>query len=187
MENVEPAGFWIRAAGRLIDWIPNWIAGAVAGGVLAFTWGVLKAMNKPVTDWPDTVQNAKVMPWVAGMIASWLYHSFSEAVAGATLGKRLLGLEVVSETFAPATFVQTMKRDLAFFVDAFFFGAVAYSQMKDSPEKQRIGDDWGKTRVVMRRSLPPELRRSTGLFVCVFLAAVGLAAQTMLIAYMLVL
>jgi hypothetical protein len=38
----------------------------------------------------------------------------------------------------------------------------------------------------MRRSLPPELRRSTGLFVCVFLAAVGLAAQTMLIAYMLV-
>jgi hypothetical protein len=30
VENVEPAGFWIRAAGRLIDWIPNWIAGAVA-------------------------------------------------------------------------------------------------------------------------------------------------------------
>lgn len=63
MENVESAGFGIRAAGGLIDWIPNWIAGAVAG---------------------------------------------------ATFSKRLLGLEVVSETLAPATFVQTMKRDLAF-------------------------------------------------------------------------
>jgi uncharacterized RDD family membrane protein YckC len=185
VENVEPAGFWIRAAGRMIDWIPNWIAGAIAGGVLAFTWGVLKAMNKPVSDWPDTAGNRKILLWIAGVIASWLYHSFSEAVAGATLGKRLLGLEVVSETLAPANLVQTLKRDLAYFVDAFFFGAVAYSHMKDSPEKQRIGDEWGKTRVVLRRSLPPESRRPTALFVCAFLAAVGLAAQTMLIAYML--
>lgn len=187
MENVEPAGFWIRGAGRLIDWIPNYAAGGVAGLVLAFGWGVLKAMNKPISNWPEEIQSAKVLPWIAGMIASWLYHSFSESVAGATLGKRLLGLEVVSETLGPATFMQTMKRDLAFVVDALFIGAVAYGYMKDSPAKQRLGDKWAKTRVVMRRSLPPASRRPTGVFICALPAAVGLAAETMLIAYMLVL
>jgi hypothetical protein len=59
--------------------------------------------------------------------------------------------------------------------------------MKDSPEKQRLGDEWGKTRVVMRRSLPPSSRRPTALFICVFFAAMGLAAQTMVLVHLVVL
>jgi len=187
-ENVEPAGFWIRGAARLIDWIPNYAAGSIAGLVLALVGGFLTTITKvPLATWMEEIQDAKIAPFIGGVIGSCLYHAFSESVAGATLGKRLLGLEVVGENLAPATLAQTLKRDVAFFVDALFFGLIAYGHMKDSPEKQRLGDEWGKTRVVMRRSLPPHSRRPTALFICVFLAAMGLAAQTMVLVYLVVL
>ena len=43
MQNVEPAGFWIRAAGQLIDYVPTYAAQVVSGGVLAIVAGFVAA------------------------------------------------------------------------------------------------------------------------------------------------
>lgn len=80
----------------------------------------------------------------------------SQALAGVTLGKLLLGLRVVSEQNGePITLRQSVLRELAYFVDAFFFALPAYMSMQDSVRRQRLGDRWAGTMVRFRRDLDP--------------------------------
>lgn len=166
---VEPAGFWIRAAGRVIDWVPVGIAMVCTAFVLGagahFAPGIEQAFDD------------SFLMKVVVFIAALLYHAFSEAVAGSTLGKRMLGLEVVGENLGAATMLQTLKRNLAALVDGLFLGLVGYRSMKDSPERQRIGDVWGKTIVIKRRSLPAAVRRPRGIWIITFFAAIGIASE----------
>lgn len=183
--NVEPVDFGIRAVGRLIDYGPTLLAGVVSGAALALIAGAIGGATRR----PDSVVFAAMtktspLTYLGGLLATTVYHAFSESIGGASLGKRLLGLEVVSENLQPATLLQGLKRDIGFFVDALFFGVVAIHYMNQSPIKQRLGDRWGKTRVVRRRSLPLELRRPTRIFVFVFLAAVALAVETLVAAHL---
>lgn len=50
--------------------------------------------------------------------------------------------------------IQALKRSIAFLADALFLGLIAWAHMRDSPEKQRLGDAWADMRVVFRQSLP---------------------------------
>jgi len=183
-ENVESAGFGIRLAGRLIDYAPTFVASLMSGVVLAFIAGVIAVSRKPPdSEVLDPMMTKSVLTVLGTLLATTFYHAFSESIGGASLGKRLLGLEVVDEDLQPATLTQGWKRNLAFFVDGFFFGLVAYNAMEKSPTRQRIGDRWAKTRVVMRRSLPPALRRPTPIFVFAFFGAMGIAVETSIVAY----
>jgi len=184
MENVEPAGFWIRAAGQLIDYVPTYAAQVVSGGVLAIVAGFVAASaGKTHSVVLDSMVKTSAITYIGAFLATTLYHAFCKSAGGATLGKRLLGLEVVSEELQPATFLQGLKRALGFFVDALFFGLIAYNVMESSDTRQRLGDQWAKTRVVLRRSLPPEARRPTRIFVFVFLGAMGIIVETVVLAH----
>lgn len=46
-----------------------------------------------------------------------------------------------------------LVRSLAYYIDGFFFGVVAYSTMSKSPLKQRLGDQWGNTAVFRAASV----------------------------------
>lgn len=173
---LEPAGFWIRAAARIIDWVVLGIVGMFVGVFLALIAGIVEATTGgPAPDLLEAMTKTTFIGWIGGVITNLGYHSLFEGVAGSTVGKRVLGLHVVAFDLTPVRFDQAVKRSIGFLVDALFFGAIAAGEMKDSPEKQRIGDRWGETRVVRRRSLPLELRPSTLQFFAAFVAAVQIA------------
>lgn len=183
--DVESAGFGIRAAGRIIDYLVSLTAGLASGAALGIIAGfVAAATKKPDSEVFAAMTNRGALTYAASIAATLIYHAFTEAVGGASLGKRLLGLEVVSDTLGPATLRQTFIRNLGFFVDGLFFGLVAYSFIEKSPTNQRLGDVWGKTRVVRRNSLPAGQRRQSRVFVFVLLGAMAIAAEVLVVAHL---
>ena len=95
-----------------------------------------------------------------GIAAMVTYTTLSEWLGGATLGKVLAGLRVVSANppTAGPSFRAALRRGLAFYVDALFFGLIAYSAMMRNQRGQRVGDTWAGTVVVWRQDgpdLPP--------------------------------
>jgi uncharacterized RDD family membrane protein YckC len=87
-------------------------------------------------------------------------HVCAEGLHGSTLGKRICGLTVISENGTPATLPGALKRNIAYFWDALFFGLIAARKMSESPRNQRYGDVWGGTQVVRLSSLDASARRS---------------------------
>jgi uncharacterized RDD family membrane protein YckC len=144
---LEPAGFWIRAGARLIDWMVQ----------------TLRA----------SIERTTFIGWIGGVLASLAYHSFSEGLSGSTVGKRLLRLQIIDVNLTPVSFGQGAKRSVAFLLDALFFGMIAAHFMNESLEKQRIGDQWAETRVVRRRSLPVSMRTPTRRMIGGFAAAIA--------------
>lgn len=138
MDRLEPAGFWIRAVARVIDFVVQ-----MALFVVAF-------------------ESLNAATWIGGTLAALAYHSCFEGLAGTTLGKRLLGLQVIDVQGTPITFAQAVKRSVAFLADSLFLGGVGWWFMNQSPEMQRIGDLLARTRVVRRRSLPAGLLPASG-------------------------
>jgi uncharacterized RDD family membrane protein YckC len=113
-----------------------------------------------------------------GLTAFVLAPALSEALGGATLGKVLLGLEVVSaEDDGPINLGRAVTRNVALVVDVLFFGLVAYSAMARSERRQRVGDAWARSWVV-RRAGPPT-RRAIG----VALLGPGVALALLLASY----
>lgn len=174
--HVAPAGFWIRAAARILDWLVLGAAGM--GGMLLFAvaaGATLAALGRDATRLIESLEQNTIIGWVGSVVATLTYHALFESVAGSTVGKRLVGLQVVSMSLEPITFKQATKRSVAFLVDGLFFGAIAAGEMKDSPSKQRIGDRWAETRVVRRRSLPQELHPPPLQYVAALIAATEVA------------
>lgn len=85
-----------------------------------------------------------------GIAALVLYTAISERLSGATLGKLLTGMRVVAEDGFPIGLRAALLRNLAFPIDALFFGLIAYSAVARSPTGQRVGDGWAKTVVIWR-------------------------------------
>jgi uncharacterized RDD family membrane protein YckC len=83
----------------------------------------------------------------------------------------ILGLTVLDATGGFCKPGAALGRELAYYIDALFFGIVAYASMNKSACQQRLGDKWAHTVVVRRRSLQPAQRRSTGRFVAAVAAS----------------
>lgn len=156
---LEPAGFWIRAGARLLDIGVQTVVGFVVAMIMAIIAGMMESMGgRPAADFVASMERTTFIGWIGSVLTVIAYHSCFEGLAGTTIGKRIFGLQVVDATAGPVTFMQGVKRSVAFMVDGLFFGAIGAHSMSESPEKQRIGDHWAKTRVVRRRSLPHHLR-----------------------------
>jgi uncharacterized RDD family membrane protein YckC len=99
---------------------------------------------------------------VAFILLPALYYVLFEWLLSATPGKFVLGLRVRRTTGGRIGFTQSLVRNVARVVDAFPYvipyivGAIAISS---SPTKQRLGDRWGTTVVILwgteRAALPP--------------------------------
>jgi uncharacterized RDD family membrane protein YckC len=81
---------------------------------------------------------------------TFVYYWGTEATSGQTLGKRVLGLKVVSADGGPPSARAIVVRNLVRFVDAlpFLYIAGAVAVFATGERRQRLGDLAAKTRVV---------------------------------------
>jgi uncharacterized RDD family membrane protein YckC len=168
-----------RVLARLLDLLVH-----MGSGFFALVWiGVFAALFLSGTDKAAllaTLGSNKLLAIVFGMLGSLAYHTCMEGFHGSTIGKRLLGLQVLSEDGGSCSLVQAAKRSLAILWDGLFFGLIGITAMNGCPQRQRNGDDWAGTIVVRRRSVPPFSLRSAKEFLAAFL--IGIAADTIFVA-----
>jgi uncharacterized RDD family membrane protein YckC len=84
------------------------------------------------------------------LVLGLAYYVLCEAATGATLGKRMVGICVVSEDGARLTFGAAVVRNLLRLVDGLFFYLVGAIFALASPRGQRVGDRAAHTLVVRR-------------------------------------
>jgi uncharacterized RDD family membrane protein YckC len=162
------AGFGIRAAARVIDIIYGimlgFFGGIFAGIILLF----LDRDGLIASGWQQRLGGVDLAGWGFGLLGTLFYHWLTEGISGASLGKLLCGLRVVSEESRPIGLMQAFKRSLAFYWDGLFFGLVGYSSMKKSELNQRYGDHWAKTVVIKSSEVPVESKRGWEMFAVAF-------------------
>lgn len=158
-----PATFGRRALSRVIDTIVGFVVGAVGGVAGGVVIGALIAVGTLDHGVTHRLGKPSVGSFLVGMLGPLVYHGLAEGFGGATIGKLVCGVRVVREDGRPATLGGAIVRNLAYYIDGLFFGAVAYSVMSNNPLLQRLGDKWGHTAVVTAASAPLESRRGLAL------------------------
>ena len=177
---LEGVGFWRRVLARAIDLLVHMLVGSLTGIVAGLLLLIGAALRGASPDAALAKLSAETLPgFVVALIGGTAMHVLCEGLHGSTLGKRLCGIIVVSEDGGPSSLTGALKRNLAYFVDALFFGLVAFQKMAASPKRQRVGDVWGQTMVVRIATLDPSTRPSTLRFAGAALA--GLTADSLLI------
>ncbi len=79
----------------------------------------------------------------------FIYFTIMEWYFGTTIGKKLLGLKVLSDDYNKISFTQSAARNSARYADiALFFYVFSLVLIVSNPERKRIGDYIGGTRVV---------------------------------------
>jgi uncharacterized RDD family membrane protein YckC len=170
------AGFGIRTAARAVDSVCTIVFGFFAGIAGGVAIAVLNASGRLPPDWHDRLARTSAAPVVFGVAALLAYHSLSEGLGGASIGKLVCGLRVVRTDGAPAGLGAGAIRTLGFLLDSLFFGLVAYSKMSKSALQQRYGDVWADTVVVKSGSVAAASRRSAGAVVGGVVLGASLAA-----------
>jgi len=158
-------GFWPRVGARLIDTIVHFLVSAIAGvvGVIVAIF-VAAATGQEAEALIDRISTTTFATFVFSLLGAVAYQAVTEGVAGASLGKRILGFTVIKEDGSDCTLRAAVIRSLGYLVDQMFFGVVGYMAMNRSVLQQRHGDGWAKTVVVSTKSLAPERKRGVWLF-----------------------
>ena len=144
LRSVDNAGLPLRFVAVLLDAV-----------IVFFPAGIVFALltGGGYAETGDGYANAGVN--VGGGKVFWLllalglgYYVVCEAATGATLGKRMVGIRVVSEDGQRLTFVAAVVRNLLRLVDCLFFYLVGAIFALTSPRGQRLGDRAAHTLVV---------------------------------------
>lgn len=108
------------------------------------------------------LEGAAAMLYMAIGFALWLgYYTYLEGTSGATIGKRILGLQVVRLDGGKIDMRQALIRNLLRIVDGFFTYLVGAVLIWTSPTRQRLGDRIAGTTVVRRSSVTaPEIAKT---------------------------
>ncbi|HEV2417684.1 MAG TPA: RDD family protein [Terriglobia bacterium] len=179
------AGFWIRALARITDSLYCTIIGFVTGVCSAITLTILQRYSVIEPGWAHRMPHfIALLP--ASLLGTIIYHAISEGVYGASAGKFVFALRVLSESRTPCDIPSAFLREIAYFFDALFFGLVGYLSMDKTPLQQRYGDHWAGTIVVRTADVPPESRRSGRMFAFSLILASFACALPMWIAVVLV-
>ena len=156
------AGFWIRALARLVDTVYGFALGMVAGVQVGIILAILEALSVVEPGWGDRIsQGSNLMPTLMSLVGYLLYYTACEGLCGASLGKLVCGLRVLSEDLSPCSLKPAFVRSLAGFVDGLFFGVIGYMSMSKTLTQQRHGDHWARTVVVRNSQVPLGSKRST--------------------------
>jgi uncharacterized RDD family membrane protein YckC len=148
------AGFGVRALARIIDVVYGFVIGLVGGVFGAIILAILQQTGMIATGWQHRIQGLTVASFGLSLLGAFLYHALSEGIYGASVGKLICQLRVVSTQAQPCALVPACRRSLAYYFDALFFGLVGYSSMQKSPLNQRYGDVWAQTIVAKAKDLP---------------------------------
>jgi uncharacterized RDD family membrane protein YckC len=147
---LQYAGFWRRTAAFLVDFaVLGFFAGLAAGLTIYLANSV---PQHPVTFLENLfggIQALFVLITANASIAAALgYFPVLEGRFGRTLGKRLLGLRVLSEDGLPASYWQAFLRHLSLFLEILPIEALF---MPFHPKRQRWFDILAKTVVVREK------------------------------------
>jgi uncharacterized RDD family membrane protein YckC len=143
--SVENAGIPLRFVAVVLDalivFVPLFIiVGLLSGGGYNESYGGQRSVG---IDWGGTDALLAFALCVG-------YYIICESATGATLGKRMVGIQVVGEDGERITFGAAVVRNLLRFVDAFFFYFVGFIFALLSQRGQRLGDRAAHTIVVRR-------------------------------------
>jgi uncharacterized RDD family membrane protein YckC len=173
-ERLAGAGFWIRALARTVDILVHYGVALVVGIVAVLLVAVGAAIRGvPADATLHRLGETNALNFITALLGGTAVHTFCEGLHGSTIGKRLCGLTVIGEDGRPAGLLAALKRNVAYYLDALFFGFIAARKMAESPLRQRIGDVWAGTQVVRIGDLPPAARRSWIRFGLAVLAGLG--------------
>src|SRR5436190_9899739 len=125
------ARFWIRAGARVIDIVYGIFLGLFAGVLGGIALAILEGAGFITPGWQHRVGGFNAIGFGLSLVGGFLYHSLTEGMFGASLGKLICQLRVVTEDGHSITFRKALLRSLAYYFDALFFGLVAYSSMKE--------------------------------------------------------
>lgn len=156
---VQPATFGVRAVARIIDSvlaIVFGLAGGAAGGLLAAFLGQAGVLDP---GWLSRLGGTTAGNFLFALASAVTYATFAEGLGGATIGKLICGLRVLSVDRAPCSLGRAFGRSLAYYIDALFCGLIGYMSMSSSPMQQRYGDKWAGTIVVQAASVPSHAKR----------------------------
>lgn len=177
---IPGAGFWIRALARLVDSLYGFVVGFVAGLIAGIALAVLEDLSIAAPGVANRIGRVNMALVIAGLIGSLFYETICEGLYGATLGKLICGLRVVSEDLTPCRLKPALLRSSAYYLDAIAFGAVGYLEMRKTLMQQRHGDRWAKTVVVKTSQVPESSKRSGLRFLVAFVlgSAAGVLPAT---------
>jgi uncharacterized RDD family membrane protein YckC len=130
------AGVGIRAGATLIDVVIFWILGFIIGMVTGETEGAGFALG--------TASSC-----VLGLIGI-AYYVVMETQFGGTVGKLVLGLQVVRQDGQKLDYQTALIRTLLRLIDGLFFYLIGAILVWTSPTNQRLGDRVAKTLVVKK-------------------------------------
>jgi uncharacterized RDD family membrane protein YckC len=140
----------------------GFVAGAIFGAMLAITAVVL---HQPLAVVAARYRLKGIAVFILTLLGGIAYHTICDGLHGSTVGKLVLQMVVVREDGTPCDLSAALKREIAYFFDALFFGLIGYVSMKKSPQEQRYGDHWAHTIVCKRAAVAPQYLRGTGRFV----------------------
>ena len=150
--DAEGKRFGPRALSYILDLIvvnvANFAVGFVGGSAFGLGLYFIAALfgYEPVFATPSTLLN-----FLTGILISFGYFIAFEALCGATPGKLVLAMRVVTLNGDRPPLYGATVRALWRLLDGLFFGLVAASSMK-APLHQRYGDKHAKTLVVASSS-----------------------------------
>lgn len=182
---VQGQSFGTRAAAQIIDMIVHFFLATVGGVIAGITLAIMQAMGMVNEGWAERMGEWGVFGFVFGIVSSTLYHTLSEGIMGASIGKLILGLRVVREDGRPCGLMPALIRSAAFVIDSFFFGVIAYNAMQASMRSQRLGDKWAHTVVVKKDEVPMPSRSSgaaifAGIFFSMAIPSLLIAVESVL-------
>lgn len=156
--------FWPRLSARLLDIALHYGIGYLAGLLFAFML-IIASGGHPAPWIARRLAHSRFPSIVGGVLGLACYHVICTAISGSTIGKLIFGMQVIQDDGSPCRLKSAVIRELGYFVDALFFGVVAYFAMQDDPEQKRVGDGWADTIVVKRGVVPLGSRQGAMRFV----------------------
>lgn len=163
-EGLTGEPFWPRAVARIVDYVLlNLVIARFAGLLFRFLLTTAAGGRPPL--WVLVRFSQHRLPlFFASLCGYFAYQTICTSIHGSTLGKRLLSLQVVQDDGSPCRPRSAMIRELAFFVDSFFFGLIGYTAMRANDQHKRYGDWWADTIVRKIAKAPHESRHEAGRF-----------------------
>ena len=150
--------FWPRLLARGVDIAIHYLASLLAASLFVLMLAVSAGGRPPV--WIlQRLSQTHFATFVAGLLGMFAYHVACTSIHGSTVGKLLLSMQVIQDDGSPCRPKSAVIRELGYFVDAMFFGVVAYFAMREDPEQKRLGDGWADTIVCKRALLPSASKR----------------------------
>ena len=128
------SGIGIRAVAVIIDFVV-WI---LIGYVIALGTG-------STTGAGFDLQGLPALIW---FLSFWVYYIVLEVEYGQTVGKKAVGIKVVSDTGGSIDYSESIVRNVFRLVDGFFFYLVGAIFVHRSGEEKRLGDRIADTKVV---------------------------------------